>query len=88
MAELLSEVKVRATQRSTKNHGPPKADERRRKRLKTKKIGSAITAMRRRRKRDRDSRTGRADRAGGRPLGDRAAEDRLIGISSIKRVIC
>jgi hypothetical protein len=27
MAELLSEVKVRATQRSTKNHGPPKADE-------------------------------------------------------------
>jgi hypothetical protein len=65
MAELLSEVKVRATQRSTKNHGPPKADEETQDGLKTKMIGSAITsAMRRRRKRDRDSRTGRADGRG------------------------
>jgi hypothetical protein len=65
MAELLSEVNVRATQRSTKNHGPPKADEETQDGLKTKMIGSAITsAMRRRRKRDRDSRTGRADGRG------------------------
>ena len=66
MAELLSEVNVRATQRSTKNHGPPKADEETQEieKMKTKMIGSAITAMRRRRKRDRDCRTGLADGRG------------------------